>query len=102
MVPSPTSQLLLDSPTDRKWANCLLFPCRFKTQQGLEEGKAVPQRKGTALFLQRENLCLAYGQLLPWSAHETGRSCSLQSQDVTYQLLVNKLPLGRAGIWFSP
>lgn len=102
LVPSTTSQLLLDFPAERKWANCLSFPCGFKTQQGLEEGKVVPQRKGTALFLQRENLCLAYSQFLPWSAHEASGFCSIQGQDVTHQLLGNMLPQAGQGSGFPP
>lgn len=82
MVPSATSQYLLDSLAKRKSVNW-----------GLQEGKAMPQRKGTALFLQKKNLYLAYRQLLSWSAHETGTAHSFQTQDVLF--------LGWEGIWFS-
>lgn len=88
-------------PCWMKTGNPSLISMQVQNSAGARE-RSVPRKKGTALFLQGENLCLAFSQLLPWSAHKTGRSCSVWSQDVTHQLLGNILPLGRAGMKFSP
>lgn len=90
--PNTMSQLFLHSLAERKWANCLSFPHRFKTQQGPDEGKA----KGKSLLPQREKSQLCIQSLRP------RESCSVQSQEVTHHLLGNMIHLGRGETWFFP